>query len=65
MTVIPHNSGETPLETLSDRELLEVIAGRLGEFSNLLAEFRPLLDAWRSTNGGTVGLWKARKAMRG
>jgi hypothetical protein len=37
---------------------------RLAEWDEMITELRPLLDAWRRTNGGTMGLVKARKAAR-
>lgn len=38
------------------------ILRRLDRFER---EARPLLDAYKRTNGGTIGLFKARKELRG
>ena len=40
---------------------LHEVLRRLSEFE---LEARPLLDAYRRTNGGTIGLLRARKEMR-
>ena len=37
---------------------------KLHEWDALLAEFKPMLEAWKRTNGGTIGLLRARKAGR-
>lgn len=52
------------LPALLDHILTDVheILRRLAEFER---EARPLLDAYKRTNGGTIGLLKARKGMRG
>ena len=34
-------------------------------WDDLLKEFGPMLEAWRRTNGGTMGLARARRTMRG
>lgn len=36
----------------------------LGELVDELDTLRPLLAAWKRTNGGTVGVLRARKALR-
>lgn len=61
------------LARLTDRELLETTTAevlRIGRVvDGLLRDFAPMISAWRSTNGGTVGLARAarssRRAMRG
>lgn len=44
---------------------LAACRAELGEFRLLLDEFRPLINAWRQTGGGVIGLGKLRKAARG
>lgn len=36
----------------------------LRELRDLLQEFRPLIDAYRQTGGGSIGLVRARRALR-
>ena len=36
----------------------------LRAMQSLLEEFRPLINAYRQTGGGSMGLMKARKALR-
>jgi hypothetical protein len=63
--VAPEITSDT-LESASDRQLLMEAVAKLREMSSLLDEFRPLLDAYRSTNGGTVGLLRGmRRGPRG
>lgn len=40
------------------------MAASLAEVSALIDEFRPLLAAYRQTAGGTVGVFRARRALR-
>jgi hypothetical protein len=49
---------ETPVD------ILRRVDVRVAELHALLEEFRPLLEAFRGTNGGTVGLMRARNAAR-
>lgn len=37
----------------------------LREIHALLTEFRPLIDAWRASGNGSLGLARLRKAARG
>lgn len=43
---------------------LEPLLGPLDELVKELPALRPLLDAWKRTNGGTVGMLGMRRAMR-
>lgn len=56
---LPIEVGDLLAHILAD---VHEILRRLSEFE---AEARPLLDAYKRTNGGTIGLLKARKAARG
>jgi hypothetical protein len=49
--------------TFEEHILLDLheVLRRLNEFER---EARPLLNAYRKTNGGTIGLAKARRALR-
>lgn len=42
----------------------EIMAAQLSAVAALVEEFRPLIEAYRQTAGGTVGVFRARKAMR-
>lgn len=43
---------------------IHALLAELAGFRALLDEYRPLLEAWRGTNGGTVGLVRARREAR-
>jgi hypothetical protein len=44
---------------------VHVLLGLVTSHDELLKEFGPMIEAWRRTNGGTMGLVRARKAARG
>lgn len=61
----------TPGEPGSTAEIVQRLAAvedllteMATEFRGLLDDFRPLLDRYRSTNGGTVGLLRARRSAK-
>jgi hypothetical protein len=58
---IQPGTGEMLEHLLADvHDLLRLVTKHDG----LLEEFRPMIEAWRRTGGGTMGLVRARKAMR-
>lgn len=59
----PEPEPATPEPTTLDHILTDLheVLRRLAEFER---EARPLLNAYKRTNGGTIGLLKARKGMR-
>lgn len=42
----------------------KTVAGMVETFAALLEEFGPVIAAYRATAGGTVGVFRARKALR-
>lgn len=50
------------LEAAEERE--QIMAQQLATVAALVEEFRPMIEAYRQTAGGTVGVFRARKAMR-
>lgn len=60
--------GNTPSidEQLSQiAEKVDAMTAQLAEFRSLLDQYRPLLDAWRGTGGGTIGVMRAMRGKRG
>lgn len=64
--VTPDPAPGSMAEIVQRLAAVEQLLGEMaGEFRGLLDDFRPLIDRYRQTNGGTVGLLRARRGKAG